>query len=85
MTGYGRYLAAFTEHFPSRSWYDPPDFTERPDLDFASDYPAEVVSVIDATTEEHNIYDLATILTAEVIDQETGDRWIDVQEFMRDA
>ena len=85
MTGSGRYLAAFTEHFPSRSYYDPPDWKEREDLDYASDYPSEVAAIVAATLGEYDGYYTCTSLSAEIIDTETDQRWGSVEEFLRDT
>ena len=83
MTGDGRYLAAFYEHFPSRSYFDPPDWTEREDLDFASDYPDEVAAVVGATVDDYEEHtDRWTSLSYEIIDTETEQRWTSAWRFL---
>ena len=85
MTGTGRYLALFFEHFPSRHYEDPPSSVEREDLDFASDYPDEVAAIVNNTVDDYDAHDRWSTISYEIIDQQTEDRWLHVREFIRDT
>jgi len=78
MTAGGRYTVAFYEHVPSRYWEEPPEWIERPDLDYTTDDLSSVRGVADITASE----EYPRLLSYEIIDDVTERRFSTVREAM---
>lgn len=80
MTADQRYTVAFYEYVPPRGFEEPPEWIERPDLDYTTDDLSSIRDVVDVTeTEEY-----PRLLSYEIIDDVTERRFSTVREAMDD-
>lgn len=78
MTADQRYTVAFYEYVPSRHPEEPPEWIERPDLDYTTDDLSSIRDVVDVTASE----EYPRLLSYEIIDDVTERRFSTVREAM---